>query len=150
MHLARKNSRLEIKQETAINSGQMKSLFSDLLVWGSKHSTERRQDEPSRPPTAYSLRKTEDGVIPYGHTHTHTHSWPPEEHFQFSDTETDGKRVCVLFREQSEVSKIILQTLLGHRNSKSLSVCVCVCTNIHGGCGVGRAKKGVHQNQSGK
>lgn len=74
MCLTRKNSRQERKQETAINSSQMKSPFPDLLVWGSKHSTERRQDEPSRPPTAYSLRKTEDGVIPYGPPHTHTHT----------------------------------------------------------------------------
>lgn len=73
MRFTRKNSTQEIKQETAINSGQMKSLVSDLLVWGSKHSTERRQDEPSRPPTAYNLRKTEDGVSPMD---THTHKTP--------------------------------------------------------------------------
>lgn len=54
----------EITQDMAINSWQMKSAVSDLLVWGSKHSTERRQDEPSRPPTAYNLRRTEDAVIP--------------------------------------------------------------------------------------
>lgn len=69
MCLSRKNSR----QETAIHSSQIKPLLSDLLVWGSKHSTERRQDEPSRPPTAYSLRTTEDGVIPYGHTQAPQH-----------------------------------------------------------------------------
>lgn len=70
MCLTRRSSREEAKQETAINSAQMKSLLSDLLVWGSKHSTERRQDEPSRPPTAYSLRTAEDGVYP-SWTHTH-------------------------------------------------------------------------------
>lgn len=93
----------------------MKCLFSDLLVWGSKHSTERKQDEPSRPPTAYSLRKTEDVLIPYGHTNKYTHHtyfWPPEGHFKLSDSETDGKRVCVCVSvcriwEQNEVSKII-------------------------------------------
>ena len=93
MHFTRRRSRQGIKQEMAINSGQMKSLVSDLLVWGSKHSTERRQDEPSRPPTAYSLRKTEDCVTHPDTKHC-TRFWNVEVSFQFSDSETDGIRVC--------------------------------------------------------
>lgn len=115
----------------------MKSPVSDLLVWGSKHSTERRQDEPSRPPTAYNLRKREDGVIPLNI------SGPWKSLFNLVTLKqmVQGGRqayvcvcVCSLWRffwGQNEVGKINQPSLLvQHNPEQSVCVCVLVCVCV--------------------
>lgn len=105
----------------------------DLLVWGSKHSTDRRQDEPSRPPTAYSLRKTAARVSLSGaHTKHFSPLCPP---FQLLTERQMGKGVKILGRRkkkkktqsQSSWSNTSLSRL---SSGRCVFETVCMCTNV--------------------
>lgn len=109
----------------------MKSLVSDLLVWGSKHSTERRQDEPSRPPTAYSLRKTEDGAIFKKNNNNNNKTPVPQKTTDIAGLSKSLFNLVTLRQMVQGCVCVFMPTLLGRHNPKqSLSVCVCTC--IHG------------------